>query len=452
MWEDDVLRLQRQREMLLGHRLWYVLAGVLGLASVVSRQPVIFVIGLLIAIISAIAEVWYRRGQQDLTVQQRLSTQRAFVGDVIALETQIENSKSLPLPNLEIESDLPGALRWDDKAFPWFLDPKRHRLRTALSLGGWQQATRENLLYCAERGAYWIGPPEIRTKDPIGWLSRTERYTRPAIPLLIYPLIAPLAAFNLPAMYPFGPLISSRRLLEDPLRVAGVRDYVMGDDPRLIHWKATARTGALRTKVLDPSGQHRIMLILDINAYNGSYFGTIPALLELNICVAASIAHWALDEGFATGLLGTCPIIAEEAIMGNAPPSLEPLWLAPSSHRSQRESILSSLARLQPHLGAPVEALIDYHRRAFVAGTTVLLISSAHALRAQTVEYLADLQPHGVGVHIVLIGSSYDMSRLPTFDIPIHYIGGKEVWDALVTAARQNAAGKRADTISISLG
>src|SRR5579871_5357766 len=105
MWEDDVLRLQRQREMLLGHRLWYVLAGVLGLASVVSRQPVIFVIGLLIAIISAIAEVWYRRGQQDLTVQQRLSTQRAFVGDVIALETQIENSKSLPLPNLETESD-----------------------------------------------------------------------------------------------------------------------------------------------------------------------------------------------------------------------------------------------------------------------------------------------------------------------------------------------------------
>jgi uncharacterized protein (DUF58 family) len=452
MWYDDLHRLQRQREMLLGHRLWYLLAAGLGVISVISRQPLIFVLGLLIGVISAMSEIWYRRGQRDLTVEQRLSTQRAFVGDVIALETEIENRKSLPLPNLEVESDLPNSLRWDDKPSPMFLDPQRHILRSSLSLGRWQRATRENLLYCAERGAYWIGSPVINTRDPIGWLSRSERYVRPAIPLLIYPIIAPLDKFNLPAMYPFGQLVSTRRLLEDPLRVAGARDYVPGDDPRLIHWKATARTGALRTKVLDPSGQHRIILILDINSSNGAYFGFIPSLLELNICVAASIAHWALDEGFATGLLGTSPIIPEETIMDNAPPSLEPLWLSPSSHRSQRERILSSLARLQPHLGAPIEALIDYHRRSFVAGTTAILISSTHALRQQTIEYLAELQPHGVGAHIVLIGSTYDLNRLPTFDIPMHYIGGKEVWDALVTAARQNAAGNLTDTVSFSLG
>ncbi|HKD76914.1 MAG TPA: hypothetical protein VKB76_15520, partial [Ktedonobacterales bacterium] len=185
MWYDDLHRIQRQREMLLGQRLWYVLAAGLGVASIISRQPVIFVIGLLIGSISAISDVWYRRGQRDLTVEQRLSTQRAFMGDVIALETEIENRKSLPLPNLEIESDLPNALRWDGKSSPMFLDPQRHLLRTSLSLGRWQRATRENLLYCSERGAYWIGSPTIRTGDPIGWLSRTERYVRPAMPLLI---------------------------------------------------------------------------------------------------------------------------------------------------------------------------------------------------------------------------------------------------------------------------
>ena len=48
---------------------------------------------------------------------------------------------------------------------------------------------------------------------------------------------------------PSGEQVTNRRIVEDPLRLAGVRDYRPGDSVRHIHWKSTARQGRLQTKV-----------------------------------------------------------------------------------------------------------------------------------------------------------------------------------------------------------
>ena len=41
--------------------------------------------------------------------------------------------------------------------------------------------------------------------------------------------------------------------LEDPIRIAGARDYRPGDPLKRMHWKATARTGELQVRLVDPS-------------------------------------------------------------------------------------------------------------------------------------------------------------------------------------------------------
>ena len=38
------------------------------------------------------------------------------------------------------------------------------------------------------------------------------------------------------------------RLYEDPTRISGVRPYEAGDPLNRVHWRATARTGALHSK------------------------------------------------------------------------------------------------------------------------------------------------------------------------------------------------------------
>src|SRR5260221_527773 len=146
---------------------------------------------------------------------------------------------------------------------------------------------------CIERGAFRFGPMELRLSDPYGLLTREQRVENTAM-LLVYPLIAPIQRFGLPAHSPFGESKSPLRLLEDPLRVAGTRPYMPGDEPRRIHWKATARAGALYSKIYEPATRQTVVVFVDVRTYQRSLFGYDPSLAELAISAAASIASCAL--------------------------------------------------------------------------------------------------------------------------------------------------------------
>lgn len=63
--------------------------------------------------------------------------------------------------------------------------------------------------------------------------------------ILMYPPILPIERFGLPARHPFGEHAASHRLLEDPQRVVGIRDWALGAELCRVHWKATARAMTL---------------------------------------------------------------------------------------------------------------------------------------------------------------------------------------------------------------
>jgi hypothetical protein len=54
-----------------------------------------------------------------------------------------------------------------------------------------------------------------------------------------------LEGYNLSSRRPIGEIRLAHRLFEDPTRMAGVRPYQQGDPLNRIHWRATARTGAI---------------------------------------------------------------------------------------------------------------------------------------------------------------------------------------------------------------
>ena len=55
------------------------------------------------------------------------------------------------------------------------------------------------------------------------------------------------------------------RLYEDPTRIAGVRSYTPGDSLMRVHWRATARTGQLHSKVYEPSTIAGATLLLEFH-------------------------------------------------------------------------------------------------------------------------------------------------------------------------------------------
>jgi len=433
-------------ETLIARRPWYVLAAVLLLLSAVAHQPIAFLAALFALVIGLVPEIWYRSALRHLHMRQRVSAPRAFFGETLTLALSVENQKLLPLPWLEIEDEIPEQLTLlTGRAQPSY-KVNRVALVNTFSLWSFQRVTRRYRLRCSTRGVYTFGPATVRSGDPFGWLMREERV--PACEtLLVYPLVAPIESFGLPPRHPFGEQATPRRLLEDPLRIAGVREYALGDDPRRIHWKATARAGELRSKIYEPSSQYRLFLLLDINTYKESWMGLDPEIQELTIAAAASLAMWALDEGYAVGLLANSLMMGlsgESASTGDEQTISSVAAAGAFIHRvrvpmarssEQREQILSALARLLPYFGSPMDALIDAERVTLPFGTTVVLVSAAAVLREETVESLVDLRTHGAAVHLALTGDPESKISAETYDVPVQRLGGREVWHELTRNA-----------------
>ena len=64
---------------------------------------------------------------------------------------------------------------------------------------------------------------------------------------------SPLAGYDIASRRPIGEIRIQHRLYEDPTRIAGVRRYEAGDPLNRVHWRATARTGQLHSKVYESS-------------------------------------------------------------------------------------------------------------------------------------------------------------------------------------------------------
>jgi hypothetical protein len=75
---------------------------------------------------------------------------------------------------------------------------------------------------------------------------------------------------------------------------------------------------------------------------------------------------------------------------------------------------------------------MDMEERMFPFGTTVLLISAASSLDEGTIERSLDLLRRGTAVHLVLIGDPETGITVETYDLPVHYVGGKEKWHELI--------------------
>jgi len=103
-----------------------------------------------------------------------------------------------------------------------------------------------------------------------------------------------------------------RRIFEDPSRLHGVRAFQPGDKLSRVHWRATARTGELQTKVYEPSAMIGAMLCCDL--YEPAYEGSdVFRRSELAVSAAASLAVYIAACHQQIGLLSNGRDAADRA-------------------------------------------------------------------------------------------------------------------------------------------
>lgn len=424
-------------EQLRARRPWYWVAFALLIASIVFHQPLIFIAGLLALALAAIPELWYRFCLAGLVYHRQLDERRVFFGETITLRLSVENRKALPLPWLEVLDEFPELLTLQGGKLEPHFKARRMLLATALSLWWFQRVSKRYQIRCVARGVFTLGPVKLRSGDPFGMLTREQRFES-LDTLLVYPPILPIERFGLPSRHPFGEQTAQRRLLEDPLRVVGARDWQPGDDLRRVHWKATARAMTLQSKVYEPTTTWTLALFLNVNGFPNPALGVNPALLDLAMTAAASLAAWASEQGYATGLYsngvqtltGVDDLPEESAKEGY---SAAQVRLPPSSRPEQLPRVLETLARLIPFWGASIEELFLKEQTRLPAGATIVLISSAAAVTPVLVEMLLLARSRGHAVALLLAGNE----PVEAEGLLVYRLGAEEVWHAIVAQAKE---------------
>ncbi len=292
--------------------------------------------------------------------------------------------------------------------------------RGLLSPAAVRQTEFAYTLQATRRGYFSVGPLTLRQGDPFGFAEK-GRTLLEAESITVFPRVVGLGRTRVPLARSAGELHTQRRVFEDSSRPAGIRPYRPSDGRRRIHWRATARTGRLQSKVNDVSASLQALLVLNLHRPD---YPPGPAeafqASELAISLAASLAVYLLSAGQRVGLIANGVDVRErEAILqetgaDHSPESVARLsdelaskqgvFLPPSRAPQRTLEILSLLARLQPARGRSLVTLLEEARPQLSWGETVVLITSA--VDAAAVHSLGALSHAGFSVLPLVVGDS----------------------------------------------
>jgi uncharacterized protein (DUF58 family) len=237
-----------------------------------------------------------RHGLNRVSARRTCEPREVESGDRVEVEITLRNNGPLPIPWVLLEDLLPEFALAQR---PPRLRVKGKRLQIRLLRPG-QTVRQKYKVDCVRRGYYQIGPTVLESGDLFGLHRRYRVVTEPAY-VLVYPKVVPLQGYDVASRRPIGDVRLTHRLYEDPTRIAGVRAYQPGDPLNRIHWKATARSGRLHSKIYDPTTMAGATILLDFHQSGYPSRGE-PHRSDLAVTAAASLAYAVTTQGQQVGL------------------------------------------------------------------------------------------------------------------------------------------------------
>jgi uncharacterized protein (DUF58 family) len=346
------------------------------------------------------AWVWVTVVARSLRFSRVPEFLRASVGDIFKEQYEILNTSRLPGLWVELvnEMQIPAAAgsRLLTHVYPH--EKQSYVARTWLT----------------RRGGFPIGPTALTVSDPLGLFRVTRRFP-PERSLVILPMTFPIVSFlSPPGLLPGGQVIR-RKSMDITPHAAGIREYATGDPMKRIHWPTSARRGQLMVKEFEQDPQAEVWLFLDaqrkVQAHRTFATPEIPlenllfsrrpkltlppSTLEYEISIAASLAHYFIEQKRAVGL------VTEDRTYTMIP-----------AERSERQEnkILETLAFLQGKGDLSIAALAGAETQRLPQGSSAILLTPTTSL--DLLIAADDLQRRGLRpVVILLVAETFDGSK-----------------------------------------
>jgi uncharacterized protein (DUF58 family) len=247
-------------------------------------------LGALLAIVAlALADAVLLPDRADIAVVRR-APPTIGVGDRDDLQYEIDSHWGRPL-DVTLYQALPAAfLSFDDAGRQVALAP-REGVTVTVPVGG------------RARGETPLGAVALRVRSPFGLTVRTLRYQTDDR-IVVAPSLAGVRRFRWLAVHErlAAAGIRDARRRGEGRSFARLRDYVPGDDPRHIDWKATARRGHPITREFTIEQSQTVYLLVDAGRSMTQLSGAFPRF-EYALSSALVLADVAVHAGDLVGLM-----------------------------------------------------------------------------------------------------------------------------------------------------
>jgi uncharacterized protein (DUF58 family) len=223
-----------------------------------------------------------------------------------------------------------------------------------LPAGRVQETAYRNTL--GRRGYHQLTGFRLSTRFPFGLIRKSRDVDAP-MRLLVYPALVAVPDQLIPGQR----AEEGRRQMKSPSRRGdfyGLREFRAGDDPRDIHWRASARRGRLFLRESEDESSRTLTIVLEDADGADTTDAGAPAAFEAAVSLAASLAVQLLRRGYHVGLSAGGVHLPPAGGPGAAGHMLETLALVqPGTARALPATTLRGLTRMHVRPGTPGPAV-----------------------------------------------------------------------------------------------
>jgi uncharacterized protein (DUF58 family) len=325
------------------------------------------IVTLTLVVVAVVVDTLALPAANDLAVE-RVFPQTIGIGDRIDGDYRVESRWGRAL-RAQLADDLPPGVTGGSPAGDLFV-PARGSAHLTTPVTG------------AMRGRFALGPVALRVRTGLGLVARRLRWL-PDDSILVTPSVASVRRFRLLAV--------QHRLHEAGIRAlkqrgegrnfASLREYVVGDDPRHIDWKATARRAKTITREFTVEQSQTVFCLIDAGRSMTQLAGTFSRF-EHALSAALVLTDVASTAGDRVGVL----------VFDDEVRAFVPAQRGRAALRSVRNALVPVQATLtEPDYAAAFRFLATRQRRRalVVFFTDVIDVRASRALIAYVVRSAA---------------------------------------------------------------
>ncbi|PEL10501.1 DUF58 domain-containing protein [Bacillus sp. AFS017336] len=246
-------------------------------------------LGAFLIILSLMSRYYLNHIADHLTIENDRLPIHVTVGDQFTIPVKIKQNNWLPIINATVRIKLNPIL--EGEKFKTISNDSNLELIIPIQLKGNETVQLSLPLLATKRGVTRIKELELTISNFFG-LGYVHLTYKPLLQkeIIVYPSLIPVPQIDqIMSTNSYGNFVTPSSIFEDFLAPIGTRDYVYSDSFHRIHWKASAKTQVLQTKIYERTADYSFTFIINLRNPNHENFRL--SIVENIESIASNIAY-----------------------------------------------------------------------------------------------------------------------------------------------------------------